>query len=309
MVLFVSMRLCVLALASLFFTSAHGQGRPGVQSQQVSILSWNIYMLPGFLGVGKTQRSEIIGKLLKRSSYDVIVFQEAFHGPARKRIRQQLKELYPFEAGPANSRTFSLRTNSGLWVLSKFPIVSQQEIVFDTRQGIDAMSRKGALLVELNVNGQHIQVIATHLQNAGHFAIKQNQCRELFHKLLRQMQRLGVPQIICGDFNIDRHASPDSYKQMLAVLQANDCDIPGDSFSYDRLNNDLSMEPGTKRELIDFILTRNNDSGLQRLDQCVKIFREQWRKRHVDLSDHYAMEAVIELQRIAPVVASTVPAY
>lgn len=303
------MRLRVLALASLLFTAAHGQSQfTSVQSQQVNILSWNIYMLPGFLGTGKEQRSKIIGGMLVASEYDVIVFQEAFYAPARKKIREQLKAYYPFEAGPANSKKFSFRTNSGLWILSKFPIISQQEIMFDTRQGIDAMSRKGALLVELNVNSQRIQVIATHLQNAGHTILKQSQCEELFSKLLQKAQRPGVPQIICGDFNIDRYASPDTYQQMLALLGANDCELSGNSFTYDRLNNDLGIETGTKRELIDFILTRENESSLNRLKHSVKIFRQQWHKRHHDLSDHYAIEAVIEFKNAVPIVtASAMP--
>lgn len=290
------MRLCVLVLTGLFFTAAHAQPEPLSHMQRVSILSWNIYMLPGFLGTGKLQRSEALGNVLSASEYDVIVFQEAFYAPARRKIRNLLKAYYPFEAGPANSKRFSLRTNSGLWIFSKFPIVHQQEIMFETRYGVDALSRKGALLVELDVRGQRIQVIATHLQNAGQATLRQSQCEELFQRLLQPAQKAGVPQIICGDFNIDRYSANETYQQMLDILQANDAEVETDSFSYDRIANDLDVEPGTKRELIDFILTRENDSMVKRLRQSVRVFRQRWHKNHEDLSDHYALETKLEFR-------------
>lgn len=284
----------VLVLASLFFTSAHAQ-IPNTRPQRIKVLSWNIYMLPGFLGVGKTERSDAIGTVLRSGEYDVIVFQEAFFTGARNKIRELLKPVYPFEAGPANARPFSLRTNSGLWIWSKFPIVAQHEIVFRTRYGIDAMSRKGGLLVELDVSGSRIQILATHLQNSGEADLKQLQCVELFTRLLQREQREGVPQLICGDFNVDRYDAPDAYRSMLSRLDACDAELAPGSFTYDRQTNDLGVEPGAKRELIDFIFVRENESSIKRLHYAVKIFKGQWHARHQDLSDHYAIETEVEL--------------
>lgn len=302
------MRLCVLVLTGLFFTAAHAQSEPLAQTQRVSILSWNIYMLPGFLGTGKLQRSEALGNVLSASEYDVIVFQEAFYAPARRKIRNLLKAQYPFEAGPANAKRFSLRTNSGLWIFSKFPIVHQQEIMFETRYGVDALSRKGALLVELDVRGQRMQVIATHLQNAGQATLRQSQCEELFQRLLQPSQKPGVPQIICGDFNIDRYSANETYQQMLDILHAKDADVETGAFSYDRVANDLDVEPGTKRELIDFILTRENASNVQRVKHAIKIFKQRWHSNHQDLSDHYAIETKIEFRNdVTFVTASSIP--
>lgn len=264
-------------------------------SPRVKVLSWNIYMLPGFLGFGKNERSEAIGAVLSSGTYDVVVFQEAFYAAARHRIRERLKSVYPYEAGPANARPFSVRTNSGLWIWSKYPIITQQEIMFDARYGIDGMSRKGGLLVELDVDGHRVQVVATHLQNAGNVRLRQLQCAELFTKLLQPAQRPGVPQIICGDFNVDKYHAPDAYHYMLARLDAHDADVAEGSFSYDRQKNDLGVDPGDARELIDFILVRNNTSSIRRLHYAIKVFNQRWHKRHQDLSDHYAVETELEL--------------
>lgn len=290
-----AMKLRVLVMASLFFTAAHGQqDSVSLQPRGIKILSWNIYMLPGFLGYGKLERSDAIGKQLANSDYDVIVFQEAFYSPARKRIHALLKSAFPFQAGPANSRAFSFRTNSGLWIFSKYPIVNEFAIAYETRYGIDAMSRKGALMIEISIQGKNVQVIATHLQNAGNAWRKHSQCAELFHRVIKQFARPDVPQIICGDFNIDKYQASDEYQSMLATLQATDSDFQEGEFSYDRLNNDLAVEKGTNRELIDFIFTRSNTTQLSLKRKVVRIFRHVWHKNHTDLSDHYGIEAEFE---------------
>lgn len=289
------MKLRVLVLASLFFTTAYGQQDSiPLRSQRMKILSWNIYMLPGFLGCGKLERSEAIGKLLAKSEYDVIVFQEAFYGPARKRIHQLLKSVYPYQAGPANNNALSLRTNSGLWIFSRYPIIREFSIAYETRYGIDALSRKGALLVELDVKGQRVQVIGTHLQNAGNTWRKHSQCAELFHKVIKQFARPNVPQIICGDFNIDKYQASDEYSSVLATLQAKDSDLQEQVYSYDRLNNDLNVERGTTRELIDFIFIRSNAAQFSVKQKSIRIFKQAWHKNHNDLSDHYGVEAEFE---------------
>ena len=205
------MKALVLVLTSIFFAPVAGSAQP-LASKKIKVLSWNIYMLPGFLGTGKLSRAEAIGRLLAVSDYDVIVFQEAFHGNSRNIISRQLQPAFPFQAGPANQKSMSLKTNSGIWILSKYPIERTQSLVFKTRHGIDALSRKGALLVEINIHGQLIQVIGTHLQNSGSEWRRYSQCVELHNRLLMPQERLAVPQIICGDFNIDRYRSSEGYQ-------------------------------------------------------------------------------------------------
>lgn len=299
------MRLLVLVWASVLFTAAHAQPVPGagLQPQKIKVLSWNIYMLPGFLGFGKLERSEAIGKLLAEGTYDVIVFQEAFHGPARKRIQQHLSATYPYQAGPANAPAFSLKTNSGLWIFSKHPIDTSYAMAFETRYGIDAFSRKGALLVQLNVNGQRIQVIATHLQNAGAAWRKQQQCAELY-QYLEAYRKPGVPQLICGDFNIDRYTAGNEYQQMLSTLQAENLEMQPGSISYDRANNDLQVEKGNAQSLLDFLLTRTNQAWLTCGERNIRRLQYAWHPRHHDLSDHYSLEAEVTFSNTQQVVTA-----
>lgn len=284
-------------MASIFFAPVAGLTQPDTlpaAPKKIKILSWNIYMLPAFLGTGKKPRAEVIGQLLASSDYDVIVFQEAFHGSARNTISRLLQPAFPFQAGPANQKAFSLKTNSGIWIFSKHPIAETHAIIFESRRGVDAFARKGALLVEILVDGQPVQVIGTHLQNDGGEWLRLSQCVELYNRLLNKYERLDVPQIICGDFNIDRNKSVGGYRYMLDVLNANDgVTLGAQAFSYDRAINDLTTESGAEQDLIDYVFTRQTIASPG--ERRIRVFRHRWKHGHQDLSDHFALEAVVPL--------------
>ena len=252
-------------------------------------------MLPGIVAMkGKTERAQAIGEVLRDSDYDVIVFQEAFHQPSRRKINRLLKDKYPYQAGPANQKLISLKTNSGIWIFSKHPIVSTKSIIFKNRSGIDAFSRKGALLAEISFQQRTIQIAGTHLQNSGPSWIKHTQCVEFYHRVLKPEFKSGVPQVICGDFNIN-HTDSEAYRAMLQSLNASDTELSsGLMHSYDRSRNDLHVEGGNKADLIDYILVRN-PSEFELVNTRIVALRKKWCERHADLSDHFALEAQLQL--------------
>lgn len=303
------MKALVLVLTSIFFAPITDYAQSADASpapKKIKILSWNIYMLPGFLGHGKKPRAEAIGQLLASSDYDVVVFQEAFHGNARKILSRLLQPAFPFQTGPANQKAFSLRTNSGIWIISKHPILLSHAMIFKTRHGIDALSRKGALLAEVRVDGQTIQVVGTHLQNSGGDWRRYSQCVELYNRMLKKYERLGVAQIVCGDFNINRYRSQPEYDYMLGVLQAVDgLTLGPQAFSYDRISNDLTTERGEGQDLIDYVLLRQIDGLLGAGERKIRVLQYPWNAGHKDLSDHFAVEAVIPLQGAQAIVAAS----
>ncbi len=272
--------------------------------KKLKVLSWNIYMLPGIVAMnGKLSRAVAIGEMLSKSDYDVIVFQEAFHKKSRKRIEQLLKKEFPYQAGPANQKLLSLKTNSGIWIFSKHPILTTRSIIFKNRSGIDVFSRKGALLAEILFHQKRVQIAGTHLQNSGPSWIKHTQCVEFYHRILRPELKAGVPQIICGDFNINQNNS-DEYQSMLKSLDASDSELAeGLTHSYDRKLNDLHVEQGTKADLIDYILVRNRGDFELRNRKIIAI-RKKWCERHADLSDHFALEAELQIKSNDVVVSS-----
>ena len=293
------MKAFVLVLTSIFFAPivSAQQDTTASAAEKIKILSWNIYMLPGFLGPGKMLRAEAIGNILASSDYDVIVSQEAFHKKTRNIISRLLQPAFPFQSGPSQGQSLSLRVNSGLWIVSRYPIKEVHSIIFKAHHGVDALSRKGALMVTVKVNTQSVQIVGTHLQNGGKEWRRENQCTELFQKLLKKFQEPGVPQIVCGDFNIDRHSLEPHYLGMLQTLNANDRGATDDNiYSCDGLLNDLRKESGNRRDLIDYILIRENLAWVDSGDRKVRIFQHRWHSLHQDLSDHYSLEAVVRFR-------------
>ena len=172
--------------------------------------------------------------------------------------------------------------------------MSTKSIIFKNRSGIDAFSRKGALLAEISFQGRKVQIAGTHLQNSGPSWIKQTQCVEFYHRVLKPEFKSGVPQIICGDFNIN-HTNSEEYKSMLQSLNAEDTELSsGLMHSYDRARNDLHVENGDQADLIDYILVRN-PGQFELVNTKIVAIRKKWCDQHVDLSDHFALEAQLQL--------------
>lgn len=266
---------------------------PSIQ-RELRILTYNIYMLPFCSELHRnTGRAEAIAKELAESKFDIIVFEEAFDYKARKILRNHLKGKYPFIYGPANDSRFSFKTNSGIWLLSKIPLLQLEQIEFKNRLGIDAFARKGAVLFEGEWQGQTFQLLGTHLQANSPDSIRNGQCHEIAIKLLRKYAKLEIPQIVCGDFNID-FSDKVNYKNMLTVLDAENGNLQGDiQCSYDEVDNKLAQKENGKKSLIDYILVRNS-KAIRNIERQVIILKESTTHSFSDLSDHYGIEANVQ---------------
>lgn len=261
----------------------------------LKILSWNIYMLPYLSMLNNNEnRAKAIAEKLNETDYQIIVFQEAFTSKSRRLLSKKLMKSYPFQYGPANKlRLPSLFTNSGLWVVSKIPLTELGQIRFSVSYGFDMIARKGAVLFGGEHRGKKFQILTTHLQADGSDMLREMQCNEIKEKLLNRYYKDSVPQLICGDFNIDMHYDHDNYNLMLNTLGAKNGEISGDiKYTYDEKDNTLVKKALGKQKVIDYILIRN-DQLIDRIDRKVHTFYEKLGHDYAHLSDHYAMEATI----------------
>lgn len=264
-------------------------------SSTLKVLSYNMYMLPPLVKfTGKQRRAKRIGDLLKDSDFDIVVFQEAFHGAARRKIWRRMRDNYPHALGPANRRWYSFKTNSGIWIISKIPLTQIAELDFDYCDGIDCWSRKGALVAEGEFYGKTFQILGTHLEAGGSREKKVGQYREL-DSVLAFVRKENVPQIITGDFNTKKFQDTTWYNQLVSILGAQDGPLLSEQqYSSDSYVNDIKIERGDKKKrgVIDFIFYREN--GVKaKINRYVRMPRWQWSKRCKDLSDHFAIEAQI----------------
>lgn len=260
------------------------------ESSDLKILSWNIYMLPYIsLFNNNAQRAEAIADKLVDSEYKIIVFQEAFSSKCRNILASKLQAKYPYQYGPANKNFVPFRTNSGLWVVSKIPLTKLDEFQFSRSEGFDAVARKGAVLFEGKYNGSRFQLLTTHLQADNSALVRNKQCEEIKNHLLNKYYQSDIPQLICGDFNIDMDDSH-NYEQMLKTLDAQNSELNGTlKVTYDEINNNLARVARGKERVIDYVLVRNAER-LHKIERKIQIFLAQIGGHDTNLSDHYAIE-------------------
>jgi endonuclease/exonuclease/phosphatase family metal-dependent hydrolase len=259
-------------------------------STELKILSWNIYMLPYISLFNKNdQRAMAIAERLNGSDYHLIVFQEAFSSKCRNLMSSILLASFPYQYGPANDARFSFRTNSGLWIVSKFPLNQLEQLQFSKSKGYDKVARKGAVLFEGLFNGSKFQLLATHLQASGAQKLRAYQCAEIKEKLLNPYFDENTPQFLCGDFNIDMHETS-AYDEMLQILDAKNGNISGSMMvTFDELENNLAFKANGKRKILDYALVRN-DGLIEKIERNVQTFLSRIGEVESHLSDHYAME-------------------
>ena len=128
------------------------------EKNDLTILSWNIKMFTGPYGWvhNRVERAENIVQVLKSSAhYDVILFQETFSGKIRKLMYERLKSIYPYQIIPEDTKCL-VRSNSGLWVMSKYPITLIDAISFSNQKNWDMLALKGAKLYSVIQDKQEI---------------------------------------------------------------------------------------------------------------------------------------------------------
>ncbi|MBL7784699.1 MAG: sphingomyelin phosphodiesterase [Chitinophagales bacterium] len=287
---------------NMLSVSSDPEPETATHEADLRILSWNIYMLETrhFIFTAQQQRAALIVAMLEKENYDVIVFQEAFNPKSRDIISEGLRDKYPYQIGPANNQQTCLKTNSGVWILSKTPLKFIGEIQFADCAGWDCMANKGAIMVESAKNGNAFQIVGTHLQASQgkkNEQIRVKQYQQLTNELLLSNQREDVPQFLCGDFNTLKKSQ--RYVPMLEILNASDGPFSGSitsSYATDDYRNSDSQEEG---EVLDYVLYREKRKLKKQQAQItrqVRRFKTPWvfrGKKRKDLSDHYAVEAII----------------
>ncbi len=171
----------------------------------LTVLSWNIKMLPRITFIEPPRaRAKALAKKLAQLDYDVLLLQESFNAQGRRKMLRGLRDNYPHRVGPANYRFFSIKTNSGLWVLSKYPVKEVDEIQFSEFANFDnKMARKGALMVEVDWNGKPVHFIVTHQNAGGPLDLRLRQSAEIKHQLMERYSTDSIPLFVAGDFNIN----------------------------------------------------------------------------------------------------------
>lgn len=275
---------------ALFFVFS---GTLNAKETKLHILSWNIKMLPRQYNIvikhHPLKRIKFISEQILSDSIDIVCFQELFDTKVNKRMKAELSKQFPYVVGPANEARSIFRLSSGVIFFSRYPIRKLETVEFSDCQEEDCVARKGALLIEAEVDGKKIQLLGTHMNAAGGEDVKIKQLVQI-RTLIEKHSKSGIPQLICGDFNIKK-TNGKLYQMMLDFFKANDGPILGAfQHTFDPKNNDMCAKEKEEPQLIDFIFFRSNETReAKESSREIRCYRKDWGKKNKDLSDHFAL--------------------
>ena len=258
-----------------------------IEENNLRILSWNIKMMPIPYSWfhNSVERTENIIQALKNSkTYDVILFQEAFSEKIQKMIFEGLQSIYPHQIIPKD-QTKILKTNSGLWIISRNPITLIDEISFSHIRGWDKLSSKGAKLYSIIKNEQEFYLINTHLQSdykKKYSNVRTNQYTEINENLILPHVKQGIPLIMCGDLNISK---PSCLRPLLKKLKLKNGLLSG-KLQFSTM--------GQYKELLDYILVKTETFKFQSVERKIQNISVNLFINPIQLSDHYPIEGIFK---------------
>ncbi|HMC60130.1 MAG TPA: endonuclease/exonuclease/phosphatase family protein [Candidatus Solibacter sp.] len=285
-----------------------GPGQNPFPGKELSILSWNIFMLQGWLGESprNPQRAAAQAAALIGLKYDILCLQKVFDEDAVGILKAALGGTYPYQHGPAN-HSFSLKESSGIWVLSRHPLISAAEIQFADCAGAECLSRNGAILLKGWCGTQPFQLVASHLQgeendsfSKRNMRVRARQMEQIRDQLLLPNLTQGVPVFICGDFSTPHFETntaieTDAYKRMKQVFEADSGRLR--SITID--NDTESVTPPRADDELEYVLARENGCHLEIERTRYLLTRTGWdpETNRNDLAYRRAIGARIHFQK------------
>lgn len=284
------------------------------------VLTYNTFLMSTTLypNWGQAHRAAEIPKTAFFRGNDVVVLQEAFDNASSDALTANASAQYPYHTPvvgrsksgwDATSGSYSALTpeDGGVTVLSKWPIVRQEQHIYKDACGSDWWSAKGFAYAELNVNGARVHIVGTHTQStdpgcgAGEAAeIRARQFRQIDAFLDAKNIPASEQVIVAGDLNVDSR-SPE-YASLLANAGLTGADArTGHPYSFDTQDNSIAADryPDDPREDLDHVLHRTGHAKPAGwTNEVVKEDSAPWTVSswgtdytYTNLSDHYPVVA------------------
>lgn len=255
------------------------------RADELKILSWNIWGV-----IGSKQICDRWAEVpAHTSNYDVVVFAEAFDNGCREKLRTALAPQFPYQTQIVDKA--NIFEDGGVFIVSRWPIASENQIVYSQCAGADCLANKGAMLVEVIKHGRAYHVSGTHTQAWNSDSQRATRLSQI-DTMKRFVDGFGLPAseplFYAGDLNVDRYATPTDYVEMLRILESNHPATRGTRYTYDPELNGLASPD---REFLDYVLVARNHRQPVAAENEVMVYRSLspavWGLR--DLSDHFAV--------------------
>ncbi|TYC63176.1 endonuclease [Rhodobacterales bacterium] len=178
------------------------------------------YNIQKSIGVDARRKPDRIMKVIQELECDVIALQEADKrfGPKES----TLDRLHILEKTDYRPVPFATTDRSLGWHGNAILVRDTIGILDHRRINLPTLEPRGAVAVDLNINGEKIRVAAMHLSLVGHF--RKKQISSLMHQLHEDLDYL--PTVLIGDLNEWR----DTARSIKLFEQRYEVTTPGRSF-------------------------------------------------------------------------------
>jgi endonuclease/exonuclease/phosphatase family metal-dependent hydrolase len=287
------------------------EDEPEVKSMTMDFVTLNTWLRTRPIGTQIFERSDRIANSLK--DYDVVGLQETFSGGA-KHIPDKLKKegTFPYSFRQSTPR---ILTNSGLTMVSKYPIIEKDFQQFTYSTGSDSLAKKGVMFNRLEVpNIGQVDVYNTHYNAGG------TQKTGFFNKIIEKFipgwtmatpdvrvtentdlanfikkHEKGNPTFITGDFNMNEtkieYQDLKNKINMIDSFRLINPDDPG--YTADGPNNPHKPDDGQSR--IDYIFYKPGKNV------NVEVLQSRLTHNHaIDgmfVSDHFGVNSTFKLTK------------
>lgn len=287
----------------------------GVGEGTVSVPAGLIGLLPGSASDSMTRAKAVADDLLDiapQERPDVLALNEVFSEDARAMLVKRLEPEWPHVIESVHEG--DLEEDSGLMVFSQEPFLplpgggDRRERFYADDAGADSWASKAAVLVQVGIPAEQTTLVFTHLQAAyetdeQYRDIRKSQLaeiRELVAEVLGPSPENWRNVIVAGDLNIrgDLDATSNEWFDVF--------DNAADPFGELFADSWIEMRPPGASEDLDPGLTNRDrrTQAEQRLDYIcrfktidgIDLVAHHMRVGHRDTSDHYALEAIIQLR-------------
>ena len=168
--------------------------------KEVKLLLWNVWNLPSPLTDGKSkERAKKISPLL--TEFDIIILNEAFVN--KKELLEHIKDRNIASLGRDWFKFF----DSGLLIISSFPIITKSFEYFNKYANWDKFASKGVLCCRIQIGSDinhSIDVFATHMQAGDREADHNSRHIQSIQlaQFINETNKGEFPVILAGDLNM-----------------------------------------------------------------------------------------------------------
>ena len=291
--------------------------------KHLKALQYNVFWRPEFSHIGREEylreRMEQTVDRIVEDGYDLVGIEEAWQLGSDlvddfvKLLRERgYKYIVSGELPGLFTR---LCLDSGLLLISKYPIVAYDAMTYVDSYKIDYIYGKGALYGRVNVgNNAHVHVFVTHLQ-ATYTLLASPEDKAIRKKQLAQLRKFieknaidGAPIMVFGDFNVDWLHSEEKelFDHELTLVGYDRIDtLPERPVTYADTEDGKPLETvlTVEKDLggmmsLDYVFWFKHKDGDQVIENCkgrLEKFLVEG-KPYRQLSDHYGIAVDIDMR-------------